>query len=251
MAEQTGILPLKGTIGNLNFFKMGDRYFARAKGGVSADRFATDPKFARSRESSSEFGTAARAGRLLRTAFGESVYANADKFVARRLTSTMISVLQTDTKGDRGRRKVIDGKMELLEGFDFNERGNLSTSFFAPYTADIDRVNGEMKIAIPAFMPNEKIIAPQSATHFRLISGGAEIDFEHGSYNSRLYSSMQLALNNVATDEIILSSSISPNSTLSLFLVLGIEFFQHVNRYNYPLKDGTFNALAIVKVSGS
>jgi hypothetical protein len=40
------------------------------------------------------------------------------------------------------------------------------------------------------------------------------------------------------------------NSTQSLFLLLGIAFYQEVNGKNYSLKNGSFNALSIVKVSG-
>jgi hypothetical protein len=36
-----------------------------------------------------------------------------------------------------------------------------------------------------------------------------------------------------------------------LFLSLGIEFFQEVNGKRYPLKNGAFNALALVEVSGA
>jgi hypothetical protein len=43
---------------------------------------------------------------------------------------------------------------------------------------------------------------------------------------------------------------LSPGSQLPLFLVLGIEFYQEVNGEEYPLKNGSFNALSIVKASG-
>jgi hypothetical protein len=34
------------------------------------------------------------------------------------------------------------------------------------------------------------------------------------------------------------------------FLALGIEFYQEVNGQMYPLKNGAFNALSLVKVDG-
>jgi hypothetical protein len=39
------------------------------------------------------------------------------------------------------------------------------------------------------------------------------------------------------------------NSAFPLFLVLGIEFYQEVNGEEHPLKNGSSNALSIVKVS--
>ena len=39
-------------------------------------------------------------------------------------------------------------------------------------------------------------------------------------------------------------------STHPLFLAMGIEFYQEVNGTMYPLKNGAYNALALVKLSG-
>jgi hypothetical protein len=35
-----------------------------------------------------------------------------------------------------------------------------------------------------------------------------------------------------------------------MFIVLGISFYQEVNGKNYSLKNGAYNALSVVKVSG-
>jgi len=59
-----------------------------------------------------------------------------------------------------------------------------------------------------------------------------------------------LPWDNVATAVINLANAVTANSTHPLFLGLGIEFYQQVNGQMYPLKNGAFNALALVKVSG-
>jgi hypothetical protein len=251
MAEQKGIIPLQGTIGNINFFKSGDGYHARAKGGVSGKRIATDPKFQRTRENGAEFGAAGKAGKVLRTAFRLLLQSTADKRMVSRLTREMIRVLQADAKNERGMRKVIDGEAALLEGFEFNDQGKLSATFFAPYASDINRLTGELKVSIPAFVPHSLVTAPAGSTHFKLISGGAEVDFENKSYTVDLHSSPELPWNNVATAEYVFSNMVPANSKHPLFLVLGVEFYQQVNVSMYPLKNGSFNALAIIKVSGS
>jgi hypothetical protein len=53
-----------------------------------------------------------------------------------------------------------------------------------------------------------------------------------------------------ATAVINLANAVTPNSTHPLFLALGISFYQQVNGQMYPLKNGAFNALALVKVLG-
>jgi hypothetical protein len=52
----------------------------------------------------------------------------------------MVKVIQADTVSERGLRNVIDGEAELLFGFEFNIRGKLGTTLFAPFVATIDRV---------------------------------------------------------------------------------------------------------------
>lgn len=69
MAQQKGIIPLKGTIGNITFYKSKDGFLAREKGSLDATRIANDPAFQRTRENGAEFGRAGKAGKVLRTAF--------------------------------------------------------------------------------------------------------------------------------------------------------------------------------------
>ncbi|RYD71675.1 MAG: hypothetical protein EOP53_23260, partial [Sphingobacteriales bacterium] len=79
MARQEGIIKFKGKIGDLAFYKTKDGYQARTKGGVSAERIATDPRYQRTRENGAEFGRAAKAGKLFRTAFKTLTSQLADK----------------------------------------------------------------------------------------------------------------------------------------------------------------------------
>ncbi|MCO6175858.1 hypothetical protein NHF50_12470, partial [Flavobacterium sp. NRK F10] len=53
-----------------------------------------------------------------------------------------------------------------------------------------------------------------------------------------------------ATAVINLSNAVTANSTHPLVLALGIEFYQEINGQMYPLKNGAFNPLSIVKVDG-
>ena len=48
--DKAGILPIEGTIGNITFFKSGDGFMVRQKGGVSGDKIATAPAFERTRK---------------------------------------------------------------------------------------------------------------------------------------------------------------------------------------------------------
>ena len=80
---------------------------------------------------------------------------------------------------------------------------------------------------------------------------GAEIDFENETFVTDTKESGILPWNSTATAIINMANAVTAASTHPLFLLLGIQFFQQVNGTNYPLKNGAFNALSIVKVSGS
>jgi hypothetical protein len=248
MARQKGIIKLKGTIGDITFYKTQDGHLAREKGGIDANRIASDPAFQRTRENGSEFGRAGKAGKLLRTALRPLLINSADSRMVSRLTQAMVKVIQADTVSERGLRNVIDGEAELLLGFEFNIRGKLGTSLYAPFLAAIDRAAGEITVDIASFVPLNMIAAPSGTTHFKIISGGAEVDFEAETYVVDTSETAILPWDATATAAINHTNAVTANSTKPLFLALGIEFYQETNGQMYPLKNGAFNPLSIAKV---
>ncbi|MBN8834337.1 MAG: hypothetical protein ABS68_12910 [Niastella sp. SCN 39-18] len=252
MAKQKGIIKLDGTIGGITFYKSTqDGYLAREKGGVSAEKIATDPAFQRTRENGEEFGRAGKAGKLLRNAIRAMLQNASDSRMVSRLTQKMVEVVQADATNPRGQRNVIDGEAELLQGFEFNISGKLGTTLYAPYTSTIDRVAGTLEASIPSFVPLNMIAAPGGTTHFKIVSAGAEIDFENETFVMDSNESAILPWDTTATAVLSLTNTVTANSTKPLFLALGIEFYQQVNGQMYPLKNGAYNALSLVKVSGS
>ena len=250
MARQKGIIKLDGTIGDITFYKSQDGYLAREKGGVPAERIATDPAFQRTRENGAEFGRAGKAGKLLRNSIRAMLQNASDSKMVSRLTTEMVKVIQEDITNPRGLRNVIDGEADLLEGFEFNINGKVGNTIYAPYTATIDRVTGILAVSIPGFVPINMIAAPGGTTHFKIVSAGAEIDFENETFVMDSTETSVLPWDTTATAVLSLSNTVTANSTHPLFLVLGIEFYQEVNSQMYPLKNGSFNALGLVKVSG-
>src|SRR5690348_5239942 len=178
MARQKSIISLEGTLGNITFFKSQDGYMAREKGGVTADKIANDPAFERTRENNAEFGRAGKASKLLRTAFRPVIQNASDSRMISRLTAQMFAVIKEDTVNTRGQRNIIDGEASLLQGFEFNIQGKLTTTIFAPYTVTVDRATGNIAVNIPSFVPNQMIAAPDGTTHFKFSLAGAGIDFE-------------------------------------------------------------------------
>lgn len=250
MAKQKGIIKLKGTIGDITFYKSKDGYIAREKSGIDAGRIATDPAFQRTRENGSEFGRAGKAGKVLRMALRSVLINSSDSKMVSRLTTQMIKVIQADVTSARGQRNVIDGEAELLTGFEFNTNGKLSTILFAPFTSTIDRATGDLTITLAPFIPINMIAAPSGTTHFKIISAGSEIDFEREVYAGTHSETAMLPWNAVSTAVITHTNTVTAASTKPLFLALGIEFYQETNGQMYPLKSGASNPLSLIQVSG-
>lgn len=250
MARQNGIIKLKGTIGGVSFYKSRDGHLAREKGGVDKSRIMNDPAFQRTRENGSEFGRAGAAGKVLRTAIRALLINASDFRMVSRLTKEMVKVIQEDLVSERGLRNVLDGELELLLGFEFNISGKLGTTLYAPFVGTIDRVTGQLTVDLVSFVPVNMISAPGGTTHFKIVSAGAEIDFEAGTFVTQESGTAILPYDANATAAINLVNPVTAASTKPLFLALGVQFYQEINGAQYPLKNGSYNALSLVKIDG-
>ncbi|WP_234110721.1 hypothetical protein [Chryseobacterium sp. R2A-55] len=251
MARQKGIVKLKGTMGDITFYRTRDGYMAREKGGITAERMRNDPAFQRTRENMAEFGRAGKAGKMLRASFQALLRTAADPRMVGRLTKEMVKVIQLDPINPRGQRTVVDGDMERLAGFEFNINAKLGTTFYAPYVSTLDRESNTAGVSIDPFVPTDSIAAPAGSTHFKLVCGSSDLDFQTGVYTSEVAESDTLPLSNVPTTLLELENGLPTGSTHPQFLILGINFYQEVNGTFYELKNGAFNALQIVKISGT
>jgi hypothetical protein len=211
-------------------------------------RIATDPAFERTRENMAEFERAGRAGKLLTDSLRILANNASDGKLTSRLAKEMSKVIKADPLNDRGQRTVTDGNLLLIRGFDFNADAKLTTVFFAPYTAVVDRAVGTLKADITPFVPKSMLKAPTGTTHFSVVSAGAEIDFDGGVHTGAISATAELVYGDQLEAAISLSNAVPANSTLPLFLALGVRFYQQVNNKFYPLNSGRHNALAIVLV---
>ena len=250
MTRQKGIIKLKGTIGDITFYKNQDGHLAREKGGIDASRIKSDPAFQRTRENGSEFGRAGKAGKTLRTALRTLLINSADSRMVSRLTQIMVKVIQADLTNDRALRNVIDGEAELLTGFDFNIRGKLESTLYVPFTGHIDRASGEISVDIASFVPANMLAAPGGTTYYKIISASAEIDFEAKTFVVSSSETAILPWDSAPTADINQLNVVTPNSVSPLLFALGVEFYQEVNGRMYPLKNGSYNPLALAQVSG-
>ena len=106
MAKLNGILKIEGTLQDMTFYKSQDGHLVRTKGGVSGQRIANDPAFARTRENGSEFGSSASSGKLLRDTVRNLIGSASDNRVTARITQLMTQIKNMDDTSERGERTV-------------------------------------------------------------------------------------------------------------------------------------------------
>ncbi len=251
MAFQKGLIKLKGTIGDLTFYKTRNNgYQAREKTGVDAARIASDPNFERTRENNSEFRRAANAAKLFRTVFRNIIVKGADSTLSNRLTTAMMRVVKADGSNDRGLRQVLDAETEMLVPFEFNANGLLGSSIYMPYTGAIDRLTGKLTVTIPEFVPKTSIVAPDGASHFKLRAAAAMINFETRESEFSVHETEPLLYNSDPLELEVMECQLAPAHQNPLFLALGIDFYQRVNGKDYPLNNGARNGLCLIHASG-
>lgn len=250
MAKQSGILPIEGTMGNITFFKTKDGFKVRQKGGVSANKILTDPAFARTRENMAEFGRAGKASKVLRRVLAGIIQGSTDSKLVSRLTQKMMEVIKSDQTSTRGLRNVIDGEAELLSGFECNLQATLSANLKESIGASIDRASGVVIASIPALVPKNALAIPGGATHYRIRSGAAWVDFENSTGELVQSLTAYEPINEQEVAAVNLTMQLPVASTHPLFLVLNLEFVQESNGVKYPIQNGAFNACTIVDVSG-
>lgn len=248
MAIQKSILKIEGTVGGLTFYKSGGVHLVKEKGGVSADKIANDPNFARTRENNEEFGATGSAGKALRDALRVLMLTASDSKVTSRVTSLMYNELKLDTSSIRGKRTPavglsLDEGKTLLNGFNFNDNAILGTVLYKSFS--VDTSNGI--ISIIGLTPTTDIAYPSGATHVSFTSAMTNIDFTTGISDTKLSPVTNLVIDANTSDVSLVPTEVPVGSGLNLFL-LKVEFFQEVNGIQYPLKNGAYNALAIVAV---
>jgi hypothetical protein len=181
MAKVTGLLQIEGSLDNLCFYKTAYGYVVRRKGGVSKEKVKHHPAFARTRENGADFARTRKAVELFRQAFKAVLQRASDVKARHRLMSLMYKVMATDQVNPRGQRKVASGQLESLQGFEYNEKHSLGSTFYSGFSVSVDRASGRIVLDFPAFSPKETIFKREGATHFRLFAGAGAVDFDNES----------------------------------------------------------------------
>src|SRR5690349_6389529 len=142
MARQPGFLKIAGTMGGITYTHTKKGSFQRKKAEFDPERLANSPEFEGSRKASSEFGRASRASKLLRVAIQDHLQTSSDNGVVNRLNKAFHDIIKNDPIGVKGERRIADGNLQLMKGFEFNIENKFSSRARVRVEAKIDRSTG-------------------------------------------------------------------------------------------------------------
>lgn len=249
MAKLKSVIKIEGTLNELTFYKTQDGNLVRTKGGISGNRIANDPQFARTRENNSEFSSAAKAGKLVRSALRNLMAKASDGRVTSRLTQLMRQLLVFDATSNRGDRNVTTAIVDaaakaLLNNFNFNIKAVLGTVLAKPFAVDV----ATGVIIINGVVPLNDVAFPVGATHVSFSGAWAKLDFTNGTSEVVLSNVVDLPIDNTSTVVTLIPAGAAPTLVGTSIFALEISFSQMVNGQEYPLSNGAFNCLSIVGV---
>ncbi|THU30461.1 hypothetical protein FAM09_30350 [Niastella caeni] len=215
---------------------------------LTRKRVLTNPVFELTRQNNTEFSRAVTANRLLHHAFIPGLRNMAHRYVSGRLTKIMFKILQSDQVNGRGERRVPQGVLSILEGFNFNRDTSLQNVFRTHYSAILDRDSMRVTISIPSLIPKAMIDTASGANAFMLTAMAASLHFEKENYS----------VEPVQTDLLDISLDLHENLQLHMPVIghqpdnkvvaaLGIEFFHKLQGTIEPVAK-VHNALAVIKV---
>lgn len=248
MPKQVGLIKVRGTVEDLTFLETQDGFIAKKKRRFNADKLKNDPNYQQVRNTNKEFATGGNAGQLFREAFTTEINKAADNRLVSRLTQTMIAILRTDPVNGWGDRQVQLGDLQKLAGFNFNEPVPMSATVKVKPEVVFNRVTGQATVTIPAHIPQQFIAAPSGGvTHYRFFAGAAALDFESNISISARQASPNLVYDDNAGTETTLTLPLTPNTTLPVFMVLGVEFMVIINGKTTPnsKRESALHILAV------
>jgi len=252
MAQQESIIKLKGRIGDLTFYETKDGYQARQAKGVDPQRIATEPGYQRTRENNAEFARGAAAVKQLRKTLRPMILLTYDPKMPQRLFSRLMRVVKADAVNDRGERRVLPENLGLLGHFGFNVAASLANTLFVVPSCTIDRATGSVQLEVPALDPRVTIAAPAGATHFQFNLGAATIDFDgEGTANTSTIAMAESEMGILKSEGFAgatLSAALPADTTLPVFVLFGVSFYQEVNAKPYPLNNGAYNPIDVIQL---
>jgi len=263
MAKQVGFGMLVGTIGDLTFYERNGQFYVKRKPHMKAERVREAPEFVRTREINQEFKAAMGHGMGIRRAVGKLVYGLLSEGNSGKMAAKLLACIRSNPVGGRGERKLNSATMSaFLNGFDFNSNSPLTGNFPSVDGSEVkvvlNRVTGRHKVKVSAFDAGMDLLAPGSADRFSFVAGVAAWDATEDTVMGQYYSgwkgwcweSTRYKVGSTNVPNLTINLAGMANEKRTLVVVLGIRYWERVGSNYERVRNGKFDCLRVIKVSG-
>lgn len=247
MGKQAGPLKITGTFDGLSFYKMGDEYYVRKKGGPTRKQVLKSPSFENTRRVISEFTKCSQDAGLLRRAIRQLV--KLDTSYHRRLNKVMLAIKNFDRTSAWGQRyihkalKTAEARSALLQ-FDFIKGRKPSQNL-----ANKISISKDKEFRISGFSLQD-LCFPNDAHLLLLTAGQVSLDFENCKSEVTAYQSILIDKKTKIKD-ILLQPLKKSKSLGDDIFILHIQFFTKSGKEYIPCTSGSEDVLSIVAINPS
>ena len=249
MAEQMGTNPLRGSIGNITYYKRNGKYLAKTKSSFNKKDPRNDLSSILPNKYRSEFGHCSSFGKLIRYSISQFIKSSKDINHCERLMSLLENIVKTDKISALGERRLYKADLTLLKGFDFNLRSGLDNFLSAKYDITIDRSTGKFRLQIPPFEIQKELLIPKNAQFFKINLTATEIDSERDDKKNVDVNSGFIGVNDILSKDIDLSVSLGAGSLHPFIVTMNVQFFEEVNGELLHMRGREHNPMQIVEVN--
>lgn len=258
MGRQKGIIPVKGSVGGLTFYKAYGRDLVRKTYGPDSETIRSGANYQRTRENNTEFGGCSKISTSFRRSLVQ-VKPLTDGQLGSRLIK-LFKFISLNDDGVRGQRPLkLSNHREAFKNLECNINRKFSNAI--PAIIQTTR-NTERTAASFTLQGGPTINFPKGATHFRLVQSLSLVSdyifFEnindykaqHPDLDSREvvkhsdYFSLEIDSFPTTPSAIDLELKEPPPESVTVIHAVGVEYFQMLGSVFYPLKHG--QALKIV-----
>ncbi|MBE5320953.1 hypothetical protein IM793_17445 [Pedobacter sp. MR2016-19] len=224
MASQNGIIKINGQLGDLVFYKRGNTDVVRQK---AAHKQQTEA----SKKSSRDFGSASRNAAYMRKAFAPLVKLYAYGDLLNRLNKRFIEIFKTIPAEHAGNKRLIDGDITLLKGFEFNSSKSLEQLWLRETVLCIEP-DGLVKLILPKCEIKSLLKPHPKATEARLQVMGFHFELnDRGGYEIMEVNDLVIPLNNGHFPKTTLTLGLNHQGDKALIFAMGISFFTAAARF--------------------